>query len=287
MIAGLVASVGVAHAESAEELQARGERLAKDAHYSEAIEAFKAADAIAPSAAHKCFIALAYTRRELWPQAEIFIARCVGEQLPLWVTEARALIAARIAEARVAPVTIVVDPAGVDARLSVSSFAPDETFAPGQTIHLPPGHHVIVTNAPGYERDEQAIDIGDKGARQLIVRLYRPGERAQLHQPVHRSALPRRLMIAGTASIGAGIVAYGVMGLGWYELRRDNGANFHNGYNTAYDVGRAASLSLWTVGGALVVTGYLLNRRDHHDEAPVAALAPLPGGVALAIGWRR
>src|SRR5690242_5920614 len=51
------------HAETPAELQAKGEQLAKDGRFSEAIDAFKAADRIERRASHACLIALAYTRR--------------------------------------------------------------------------------------------------------------------------------------------------------------------------------------------------------------------------------
>jgi hypothetical protein len=266
---------------SAAELEARGEQAAKDGHYSDAIDAFKAADAIAPSAAHKCLIALAYTRRELWPQAEIFMAQCQAgsdAELPSWVPEARGLITARIAEANVAAVTIVVDPAGIGARLTVSSFAPDETFAPGAVIHLPPGHHVLVATAPGFPRVEQAVDIADKTPRQVIIEI---GVRSR---PPARSGTPRSLIVAGVATLAAGTVAYGVMGIGWVELRSDNGKNFGTKYETMYDVGRVASLSLWTVGAALAATGYVLHRRDARERI---AIVPRSGGAALVVELAR
>src|SRR5258706_13610619 len=79
-------------APTAAELQAHGETLAQERRYTEAIEAFKAADKLEPNATHTCLIALAYTRRELWPQAEIFMARChvlaVTGGLPDWVPDA-------------------------------------------------------------------------------------------------------------------------------------------------------------------------------------------------------
>src|SRR5688572_8864518 len=90
VVAGLLAASGLAAADDREELQAKGEQLAKDGRFVEAIDAFKAADLIQPRASHACLIALAYTRRELWPQAELFLSVCHhrakgGDPLPEWV----------------------------------------------------------------------------------------------------------------------------------------------------------------------------------------------------------
>ena len=83
----------VAYAEDADTLTAQGEQLAHDGEYSRAIETFKKADALAPSAKHACLIGLAYIRRELWSQAEIFLDRCkqratAADPLPDWFAEA-------------------------------------------------------------------------------------------------------------------------------------------------------------------------------------------------------
>lgn len=131
VVAGLcVLAPALAHAEpTAAALQAQGERLARNRRYSEAIEAFKAADRIETRASHACLIALAYTRRELWPQAEIFMDLCHGranpsDPEPAWVPEAEALIEERLQQVDAAPVEISTDPAIPGVKLTISSFAP-------------------------------------------------------------------------------------------------------------------------------------------------------------------
>jgi hypothetical protein len=202
----------VAHANpAADELGQHGVDLAASGRFSEAIEAFKAADRIESNAAHSCLIALAYTRRELWSQAEIFLARCHAlgaSELPDWIPDLESLIAERLGEATVAAVHIDVAPAGAPAQLSVSSFLPDETFAPGTTIHLSRGHHVITATAAGFEDEHYSIDIADTSPKLVVIQLYRPGTR-----PKPPSPLPRAMMIGGAATIAAGAVAYGVMGI--------------------------------------------------------------------------
>src|SRR5512143_861795 len=101
----------VGHADDREALQAKGEQLAKEGRYNDAIDAFKAADRIQPRASHACLIALAYTRREAWPQAELFLSIChqranAGDPLPDWVPQADQMIKERLASANLAEVTI-------------------------------------------------------------------------------------------------------------------------------------------------------------------------------------
>jgi hypothetical protein len=229
-------------------------------------------------------IALAYTRRELWPQAEVFMARChvlaVTGGLPDWVPDADKLIAERVALATVAEVRVAIDPAGTPAELSVSSFAPDETFSPAMMIHLPPGHHVITVSAPGFETEHQPIDIVDRTPRLITIKVFRTG-----HRPQPPSPLPRAMIAGGFVTLGAGAIAYGVMGIGWLALRERSTNNFGGAYQHMYEYARPTSIALFAVGAGLAIAGIALR---HHDEtAPVAVITPVPGGGMLAVEWSR
>jgi len=284
-----------ARADTAEQLQAKGEQLAKLARYPEAIAAFKQADAIEPRASHACLIALAYLRGEAWPQAEIFLARCharatAEDPLPDWVPEAEKLIAQKVATARVAEVDIAVDPPGIDAKVQVSTFPQDEAFEP-RKIHLPFGHHTIVASANGYITGQQDIDITDATPQRIAIVLHRPAEvvtvqKEGTHPAGHApSRLPRDLMIAGAITFGAGLVSYGVMGLSWYELDSTKSSSTYRSYSTSYDVSKYATIGLWTAGVGMFVTGYLLHRS--HDEAPIVSITPRAGGGVLSLEWSR
>jgi hypothetical protein len=153
----------LAHADAVDDLEARGEELAKTGEYSKAIAAFKQAEAQRPRAVHACMIGLAYLRRELWPQAELYFATChkrakPDDQLPDWIGTAETQLAQRIADAHIVPVMIQVVPADIGAMLSVSSFPPDEVF-PAQDLHLAPGTHSIEISANGYTPQHRDITI--------------------------------------------------------------------------------------------------------------------------------
>ncbi len=127
-VAGLVtlAPLG-ARADQRDDL--KGEQQAKDGRFADAIDSFKAADRIQPRASHACLIALAYTRRELWSQAQLWLSTChtrasASDPLPDWVPLAEKQIKERLETANVAEVTIEVKPAGAKAKFTVSSFAP-------------------------------------------------------------------------------------------------------------------------------------------------------------------
>src|SRR4051812_25405708 len=169
----LIGVSGQAHADDREALQARGEEQAKDGHYVDAIESFKAADKIQPRAIHACLISLAYTRRELWPQAELFLSIChqrakAGDPLPDWVSLADQQIKDRLVAAGVVEVTIEAKPP--NAKVTVSSFAPDEVFEP-RTIHLPIGRHVIFARAPGYTDAQVTVDLTDRSPKHIVLEL--------------------------------------------------------------------------------------------------------------------
>ena len=127
-----------ASADGADQLRVQGEKLAKQGNYAEAIDAFKASDALRPRASNACYIALAYSRRQLWSQAEIFLGLCHvratdSDPLPAWVAAADEQITRKLATADVAAITLRVSPEIAGVVLTISSFAPDSARDP-----LPP-----------------------------------------------------------------------------------------------------------------------------------------------------
>lgn len=256
----------IAHADTAAELEAKGQGLAKDGQFSAAIDAFKAADRIEPRAGHACMIALAYTRRELWPQAEIFLDQCheranAADPLPDWVALADQSLKERLAAANVAAITIEVSPK-VPATIAVSSFAPDEKFAP-RTIHLAPGRHVVTVEAAGYPAVEQAIDVRDRTPRTVTIELHVP-EVAKPPPPKiierHHSNVPWFIAGAGAA------LALGGLGVDLFAVQpvRDKlssamSLDEYNRNSGSFDTRRNLSIGLYAVGAIAVATGLVLH----------------------------
>jgi len=306
MAAGLAASAPAAaqgpSVESADDKRARGEQLAKDGRFSEAIDAFKAAEKLEPRARHACLIALAYLRRELWPQAEIFLDQCErratpADPVPEWVPVAKAQLAERLGAVNVAAVEIVVEPAGVDVSLTASSFAPDERFAP-RTIHLPLGHHVIVASAPGYHPTEQAIDVAGPTAQRVTITLRpasgpKPGEGTPLSTgPVAPAAskVPWIVMGAGGAVALAGAITHVTMlRTARNEMiaadKADDLARYRS-WESRFESRRTATIALYGVGAVLVVTGLILDRTvfAHRESSVQVALVPQAGGGVITLG---
>src|ERR1041385_3138276 len=150
----LLALAGHAFADDAESLTAQGEEKARSGEFTRAIELFKQADQLQPSAKHACLIALVYVRRELWSQAELFLDRCkeratATDPLPDWFPQATEQLKQKLAGVDVATVELHVEPAELisSAKIGVSSFMPDETFS-ARTIHLSPGVYVFTATLP-------------------------------------------------------------------------------------------------------------------------------------------
>jgi hypothetical protein len=285
-------------------MRARGEQLAKDGRYTEAIDAFKAAERIEPRARHSCLIALAYIRRELWPQAEIFLEQCEtratqADPVPEWVPTAKQQLAERLTTVNVAPVNIKVEPAGVDVKLAVSSFAPDELFDP-RLIHLPPGRHVIIATAKGYNDSQKTIEVVDKAPQEIVITMLPltsgpdgPGPGPTPVVTESPSKVPVYIMAGGGVVVLGGVASH----LLYYKGKRDDLAKAGNAGDEAaynrilpgYNRARALTIGLYAVGGAAVITGLVLKLTVFKgEEAPAqVSVVPTDGGGMLTVGWSR
>ncbi len=304
VVAGLCSfAPAIALAESGEEMRARGEQLAKDGRFTEAVDAFKAAERLEPRARHSCLIALAYTRIEYWPQAEIYLAECearatAADPVPEWVPMAKQQLVERLASVNVAPVEIKVEPAGVDVKLAVSSFAPDELFSP-RTIHLRPGRQTIIATAKGYNDAQKTIDVPDDRSPQTVTITLLPvgeskpggGSIGTTHS-APASKVP--LVLMGT---GGGLVVVGAaLHLFYFKPARDDLANAKTqmAYNTLdatnkFEKRRNITLAVYGVGAATLVTGLILKFTVFkHKETPVqVGVTPHDGGAVVTVGWSR
>jgi len=299
-VGGVIAMPMIVHAEpDAAQLQAEGEQLAKDGRFSDAIERFKAADRLEKRASHACLIALAYMRRELWPQAEIFLAEChrraTGtDPLPDWVAEADTQIAERLAGANAAPVTIVVRPVEASAQLTVSSFARDEVFEP-RTIHLQPGHHVVFATADGYDQQQRELDIVDTSPQSIVIELHKRPTLAPATPPAASRPASHTLPFVVTGT-GVAVTAVGaVLHLAYYKPIRDRLATASDNFDVPtyvanldeFDKRRTITLAVYGVGIATTITGLVLRYMTHRDSdrVPSASLVPTPGGGMLSLAW--
>src|SRR5258706_10020241 len=205
VVAALALWTATAHADPVADEVALGEGLAREGSWTLAIGHFKAADRISPRAKHACLIGLAYTRREQWAEAELFFELChqrvtPDDPLPDWLPDAEHQLADKLVASGAAPIAITV--AGVEPTVTVSSFAPDESFVVARgaahTIHLPLGTHVVAVAAPGYATERREVVVVDAKPQAFGVTL---------HTLASTSRVPWYV-------IGAGVVL-GVVALGY------------------------------------------------------------------------
>lgn len=272
-------SISTAMADDVDDLVASGEALAKRGEYSRAIEAFKRADARRPRALHACLIALSYTRRELWAQAEVALAACharagagAGDPLPPWVDSLDRTLAAKLEAVDVAAIEIRVAPPAGSAMISISSFSPDETFAP-RVVHLAPGTYTVSAAAPGGGRATRTIVVADRAPQTVTLRLV----------PEARPSRVPWLVIGAGGLLAAGGLAWDLLAVQPVRGRLEDAAAAGNGPAWArdsrtFDRRRALAIGLFAgaalAAGAGVALRFTVYRRE-------AALTAGPGGVAL------
>ena len=283
-----------------------GEQLAKAGRFSEAIAAFKGANAKKPRATNFCLIGLAYTRIERWPQAEIMIDRCkhnasAADPTPDWLPALEQELAKRLASVGVAPVTIVVEPATARAEVTVSSFAPDEGFEP-RTIHLPTGSHVITVTAPGFERAQATVEVTGSDNQVVTIALKPPATTkptdlirpnpAATAQPASSSAVPTAVLAVGGTLIAAGIVYHATA----FRTAASNLANatdstpdphLYDQWSHRFDVRREWLIGIYAAG--VITTGvglYLHFTAKQTESLPQVSVVPLDGGGMVSVGWR-
>jgi hypothetical protein len=269
-------------------LVTQGEELARSGEFSRAIVAFKQADKLRPSAGNACRIGLAYTRRELWSQAELFLARCKqratdADPLPSWFDAASAQLAAKLAEVDAAAIDVRVD--APNALISVSSFPPDEEFAP-RAIHLTPGSYTIIAHAP--DREPSSVPIAVEGRTAQIVTI------ALRHPPPPPPPPPTRDQKLGRLLlyIGAGAAVVGVAAHGWsaYErsqlddARAANDPVFWDRNAGSFETARALAIGGYTVAVAGIVIGAIL--RTHGSEPAISATVD-PHAATIGLEWHR
>ncbi|MBV8758377.1 MAG: hypothetical protein JO257_13915 [Deltaproteobacteria bacterium] len=296
----LIALASVAHADSdADALTAQGEQLARDGEYSRAIDAFKQADAKEHSAKHACLIGLAYTRRELWSQAEIWLDRCkarsnASDPLPDWFAAAQAQLADKLKGVDTAALAIDVSPPDTPALISVSSFPPDETFSP-RTIHLVPGTYVITGSVPGQPVATETVTV-KLGADNHVTLTFKQPEKVQpppppppvVVSPHPRSSLPKYLLIGAGAAGTVGIVFHVLASGERSDLQHANDINDPNAWQAhsgPFERDRAIAISCYSA--AVIAAGVGLWLRHGDEDAPAPTAAIVPGGAVVGFEVRR
>ncbi len=281
----------VAHADDPDALIARGEELGKQGEYTRAIELFKQADAQRPSAANACRIGLAYTRRELWSQAELFLARCrarttAADPMPDWFESARAQLAQKLAEVDAAPIDVRVAPALAGARMRISGFPPDEAFEP-QAIHLAPGTYTITATAPGRRPGQVAVTVAAKTPQIVTLALAEPPP----PPPPPPTTAQRASTYVLYGAAGAALVGVAFHVLASHERDEltaaqaaDNPVSWDH-HAATFERDRAVAIAGYSAAVVALITGLVL--RHHRRESPSVEATVTQGGAAVSLRWDR
>lgn len=282
MVVVLAMSARSARADPADDEVAHGEELGRQGSWTQAIDHFKAADRIAPRAKHACLIGLAYARRELWAEAELFLALChqratPSDPTPDWLPDAETQLGEKLAASSAPAVTLRIDPPEATPTITISSFAPGETLTP-RVIHLAPGNHVMTVTAPGYDPVKQEIAVVAGTPRDVHITL---------HRITPHSRVPLVLFgISGALAVGALV----------YDLTAVRNASnaLDTPYQYAYDAARAhyertRTNELIILGGAAVTAAAGVVLRLVLDRpSPVRIQAEArSGGAGVMVEWSR
>ena len=296
---------------------AEGEKLARAGLYAESIARFKAAERLAPRAAHDCLIALSYFRLKRLAQAQLFMQRCAArasgdDPAPSWVVAMGNDVKAAIGAADLAAVTLTVRPAeaAAKARFTCSAFAADEAFAPG-VVRLPAGQYTLRVAADGFAPVDKQVTVAGRQPLAVEVTLEpsaSPGPAAATGDPA-KSAARDAGLTAGPAAEPAGrgpwpYVALGVAGAALIggvamhvkalDTKEDAESSVERYQDLAndYDSQRTLTYTFYTVAvvaGAIGTWLWFRGAPDDGDGGFQASAAPTPdgGGAFVTFGWRR
>lgn len=281
-----------AHASTPEELVVEGQQLAAAGEYTRAIQKFKEADAIEPTAEHACLIGLAYTRRELWSQAELFFDRCkertkAGDPPPAWANEAIETLATKLSSTGIAAIDIRVEPAVGAVAIGVSGFPVDETFAP-RTVHLAPGTYVLTATAPGREPVREKVIVTGAAPQAITLSFERHAPVPLPPRPAEKVAHPTSTWFflggVGLALLGGGF--HVMAALERHELSAAVDARDPqrwDEHDVRFRVGRAGAITGYGLAAVAIAVGFIVRSR----ETPVVDVAVGRDGGSVALTWRR
>jgi hypothetical protein len=288
LFAIVVALTSIVHADAPGDaaIQA-GTDLAGQGRFKDAIVQFKAAHTAAPDRPEPdCLIALAYRRLERWGQARLFLMRCTQFAThPSWFDQLVTDIDQGLQHGGLTQVTFAVTPAA--AQIAVSSFAPDETFAP-QPIFLEPGKQLVTITAAGFKQQQLAIDIPATGAYEVKAELEPPHEalppppppkpQPQPEPPPPPSQTGKYLVYASAGVVAIGVAAHIAAAIQRSNLTTSAHA-FDDGIGT-FHTERDVAIGAYAVGAVGLAVGAWL---WHGAVTPV--VEPHATGVAWGMSW--
>ncbi len=193
------AVAGADDLEDAKKLATEATALARSGDFADAIAKFKAADALAPSAANDCNIALAYVKlasgeklatNAAWHRADLFLQRCKRRwvrdkttPLPGWVGTGHENVIAELKTGNFAAVSVTATPPA--ATIKGSAYGLGETLSAPVTLWLPFGDRSLTASSTGYTDLEKSISVEDRISKIVVLTLIKTGtETGGSNEPV-------------------------------------------------------------------------------------------------------
>jgi hypothetical protein len=236
------------------------------------------------------------------------------DPLPDWFTLAEKELRTKLARAKTATITIRIQPETPNAKISISSFAPDEVFAP-RPIHLPRGAHVLKVIVDDVEVASREVAVIDDTAQEITFDLDAKPEPPPTPKPVVEpppiitpptpapapaprevSRQPSRTVPWAFAITGAALLVGG----GAYHVfafaptRDDLAAAAKNPDPAPYaqlepefETRRRTTLVLYGAGAAMLVTGLVLRATVYRSSSVQIGAAPTAGGAVVSVELRR
>ncbi len=246
-----------------------------------ALEGFRAAQAVVPSALGSFRIARCVDKVGTRSEAREAYHRFLGSAASETLTDERRIAEERLADLAAGTLRITSQPASVSVQVDGRPGA-----ATPVDLRLAPGKHVVLASAPDYESATQEIDVPESGTVQLAIALKGvppppppPPPPAPAPPPPAAPRAPSATILAGVSfglsAVGVAVgTAFGVRAL---SAKSDFGKRPTQAL--ADQEQSSAVISDGALGGAVVlavVGAVFVTHRRAADAAPSTGLAVVP-----------
>jgi hypothetical protein len=291
----LLGGVARAAAPGADELVARGLELRRQAKPQEALETFRRAHALGPSARTFGQMGLVEASLERWLDADAHVAAALGTPDDVWVKRNRAFLyqARRVVSGHIGEL-VITGPAATDVAVGGKRVGTLPAVGP---IRLVEGDAVVTASGAGFKEFSKTVKIvgGAKVALAIVLDPIdeRPAVALAAPSPLPAPAPPaltvgeslptawRTWTGASLTAAGAALAAWGIV---WIAVDgEDRCAIGGPACQTVYDTKRAGWIL--AAGGAAAVAGgvamLLAGHGDERQSGANVALAATPTSLLL------
>lgn len=295
-VAFITARPGIAHAAepTAEDLIVRGLELRRAAKPSEALEMFRRAYALSPSARTLGQMGLVEASLEQWLDAETHVMAALAKPEDAWVRKNRTFLdeALQVSRGHIGEL-VVTGPSGTTVAVDGKRAGMLPAVAP---VRLVEGRAVVRASSAGFKDFSKTVTITGGARSSLAIVLDPIDKRAAVAiaapvplpapvPPPAATALDEPGARSWEGPVGVGLVAAGAglmaWGITWIAVdHRDSCPVGGPGCDSVYDTKRAGWI-LTTGGAAAAGAGAVLFYLGHRDDRSNVALDVTPRFVSL------